>query len=55
MPVQGEQSFEQRFDQRMDNLQMDIHQLRGEIKLLRWMGGTTLVLQLGILVKLLFG
>ena len=44
MPVQVEQSFEQRFDQRMDNMQADIHQIKGEIKLLRWMYGTTLVL-----------
>ena len=42
-------------DKRLDNMQADIHQMKGEIKLLRWMGGTLLVIQLGILVKLLFG
>ena len=42
-------------DKRLDNMQADIHQIKGEIKLLRWMGGTLLVIQLGILVKLLFG
>ena len=56
-----EQRFEQvdkrfeRIEQRLDNMQTDIHQMKGDIKLLRWMGGTILVIQLGILVKLLFG
>ena len=41
--------------QRVDDLQTAIHQMKGDIRLLRWMGGTILVIQLGILGKLLFG
>ena len=51
---QVDKRFEQ-IDKRLDNLQTGMHQTNAEIKVLRWMGGTILVIQLGILVKLLFG
>ena len=51
---QVERRFE-RVEQRVDDLQTAMHQMKGDIRLLRWMGGTILVIQLGILVKLLFG
>ena len=51
---QVEKRFEQ-IDKRLDDLQTGMHQTNAEIKVLRWMGGTILVIQLGILVKLLFG
>ena len=51
---QMDRRFEQ-VDKRLDDLQTGLHQNNAEIKVLRWMGGTILVVQLGILVKLLFG
>ena len=58
---QVDRRFEQ-VDKRLDGLQMDMHQtkadvatLKSDVKLLRWMVGTLVVLQVGILVKLLVG
>ena len=43
----------EQIDKRLDDLQATMHQIHAEIKVLRWMGGTTIVLQIGTLVKLL--
>ena len=56
---QVDRRFEQ-VDKRLDDLQADIHQtkadvaaVKGDVKLLHWMVGTLVVLQVGILLKLL--
>lgn len=57
---QVDKRFEQ-VDRRLDDLKAELLQTRadvaavkGDVKVLRWMGGTILVVQLGILVRLLF-